>query len=46
MASEGATVVQVDREAFAEKAMNGVATMEKDGEWSEGLWAKIRALGG
>jgi TRAP-type transport system periplasmic protein len=46
MAAEGSTIVEVDREAFAEKALSGVATMEKDGEWSEGLWAKIRALGG
>lgn len=45
MADEGATVVQVDPQPFAEKALSGVETMEKDGEWSQGLWQKIRELG-
>ena len=45
MADEGATVVQVDPQPFAEKALSGVETMEKDGEWSQGLWQKIRDLG-
>lgn len=45
MAAEGATIVQVDPQPFAEKALSGVATMEKDGEWSQGLWQKIRDLG-
>jgi tripartite ATP-independent transporter DctP family solute receptor len=45
MAAEGATIVQGDPQPFAEKALSGVATMEKDGEWSAGLWQKIRDLG-
>lgn len=45
MADEGATIVQVDPQPFAEKALSGVETMEKDGEWSQGLWQKIRELG-
>ena len=45
MADEGATIVEVDPQPFAEKALAGVATMEQDGEWSQGLWQKIRDLG-
>lgn len=45
MADQGATIVQVDPQPFAEKALSGVETMEKDGEWSQGLWQKIRELG-
>ena len=45
MAGEGATIVQVDPQPFAEKALSGVETMEKDGEWSPGLWQRIRDLG-
>jgi TRAP-type C4-dicarboxylate transport system substrate-binding protein len=45
MAAEGATIVQVDPQPFADKALSGVETMEKDGEWSQGLWQQIRALG-
>lgn len=45
MAAEGATIVQVDPEPFAAKALSGVETMEKDGEWSQGLWQQIRDLG-
>jgi TRAP-type transport system periplasmic protein len=45
MAAEGATIVQVDPQPFADKALSGVETMEKDGEWSQGLWQQIRDLG-
>ena len=45
MADEGATIVEVDPQPFAEKALSGVATMEQDGEWSQGLWQQIRDLG-
>lgn len=44
MAGEGATVVKVDPAPFAAKALAGVQKMEDDGEWSAGLWKKIRAL--
>ena len=44
MVQEGATEVKLNREPFAEKALSGVATMEADGEWSEGLWQQIRDL--
>lgn len=44
MAAEGATVVEVQAKPFADKAVAGVEQMEKDGEWSQGLWRKIRAL--
>ena len=45
MATEGATIVQVDPAPFADKALSGVETMEEDGEWSQGLWQQIRELG-
>ena len=45
MAGEGATVVDVDPQPFAEEALGGVEAMEQDGEWSPGLWQKIRELG-
>lgn len=44
MAEEGATIVEVDTGPFAEKARDGVAAMEADGVWSEGLWSQIRGL--
>jgi TRAP-type transport system periplasmic protein len=44
MAAEGATVHKVETRPFAEKALAAVQQMEKDGEWSEGLWQRIRAL--
>ena len=44
MVQEGATEVKVNREPFAEKALSGVATMEADGEWGQGLWQQIRDL--
>ena len=44
MAGEGATVVQVDRDAFAEKALAGVEEMEKEGVWSPGLWERVRGM--
>jgi TRAP-type transport system periplasmic protein len=44
MAAEGATVHKVETRPFAEKALAAVQQMEKEGEWSEGLWQRIRAL--
>ena len=44
MAGEGATVVQVDRDAFAEKALSAVEELERDGVWSQGLWERIRSM--
>jgi len=44
MADEGATIHQVDPAPFAEKALAGVETMEADGVWSEGLWARIQEM--
>ena len=44
MAGEGATVVTVDKASFAQKALSGVETMEKEGVWSPGLYAKIQAI--
>lgn len=46
MAEGGATIHQVDPGPFAEKARAGVEEMEADGVWSEGLWQKIRDMGG
>ena len=36
MANEGATVIKVDREPFVQKALEGVAEMEKTGVWPAG----------
>lgn len=44
MEAEGVTVVKVDTAPFAEKALAGVQEMEADGEWSSGLWQKIRDI--
>lgn len=44
MADEGATIVEVDQAPFAEKALDGVEEMEKDGVWSAGLWQRIRGM--
>lgn len=44
MEAEGITVVKVDTAPFAEKALAGVQEMEADGEWSSGLWQKIRDM--
>jgi TRAP-type transport system periplasmic protein len=44
MAKEGATVVTVDKASFADKALAGVETMENDGVWSKGLYARIQAI--
>lgn len=40
----GMEEVTVEKTSFAEKAKAGVAEMEKDGAWPEGLWDSIRAL--
>lgn len=44
MEAAGATIVDVDNDPFAERALSGVAAMEADGVWSEGLFERIRAL--
>ena len=44
MAADGATVVQVETQPFAEKALAGVQTMEAEGVWRKGLWQEIRDL--
>ena len=44
MAAEGATVVNVNRAPFAEKAVSAANGMEKDGAWSAGLYQQIRAI--
>jgi TRAP-type C4-dicarboxylate transport system substrate-binding protein len=44
MKAEGATVVEVDKASFAEKALAGVEAMEKDGVWAPGLYDKIQAI--
>jgi TRAP-type C4-dicarboxylate transport system substrate-binding protein len=44
MAKEGATVIDVKNEPFAEKASAGVKRMEAEGLWSAGLWQRIRDL--
>lgn len=46
MAAEGATIHPVDPAPFADKARAGVEVMEAEGVWSEGLWQKIREMGG
>ena len=44
MEAEGAKVIVVDKATFAQKALSGVETMEKEGVWSPGLYAKIQAV--
>jgi TRAP-type C4-dicarboxylate transport system substrate-binding protein len=44
MAAAGATVVKVDKQPFAQKALAGVSTMEADGVWRKGLWQEIRDM--
>ena len=44
MVAEGAKVIVVDKATFAQKALSGVETMEKEGVWSPGLYAKIQAV--
>ena len=44
MKEEGTNIVTVNSAPFAEKALAGVKEMEADGEWSAGLWQKIRDL--
>ena len=41
---EGMVELAVDKSGFADKARAGVAAMEGDGAWPEGLWEQIRAL--
>jgi TRAP-type transport system periplasmic protein len=44
MEAEGATVVEVDVEPFAEKLRDAVGDIEAQGLWREGLWEKIHGL--
>lgn len=44
MVAEGATLIEVDNEPFAEKARAGVEKMEAEGLWAPGLWQRIRDL--
>jgi TRAP-type transport system periplasmic protein len=44
MAAEGAKVINLNRTPFADRAISGVAGMEKDGAWSAGLYQKIRDI--
>lgn len=44
MVDEGATLIKVDTQPFAKKALGGVERMEADGEWRQGLWQEIRDL--
>lgn len=44
MAAEGAKVINLNRAPFADRAISGVAGMEKDGAWSAGLYQKIRDI--
>lgn len=44
MQAAGATIVDVDTAPFAERALSGVAEMEADGVWSEGLFERIQEL--
>ncbi len=44
MVEEGATIIEVENAPFAEKVEAGVAAMEAEGVWSEGLWERIHSL--
>jgi TRAP-type C4-dicarboxylate transport system substrate-binding protein len=44
MKAEGATVSDIDRKPFMERARTVVPQMEKDGLWSPGLWDKIQSI--
>lgn len=44
MAADGATIVAVDKQPFADAALAGVAQMEADGVWSEGLFQRIQDI--
>jgi TRAP-type transport system periplasmic protein len=44
MAADGAVVVKVETQPFAQKALAGVKTMEAEGVWSNGLWQQIRDM--
>jgi TRAP-type C4-dicarboxylate transport system substrate-binding protein len=44
MRREGATVTEVEKAPFIRAALDGVAQMERDGVWSQGLFERIQAL--
>lgn len=44
MVEEGATIIEVENAPFADKVQSGVAAMEAEGVWSEGLWERIHGL--
>ena len=47
MRDEGATIIQLTPEArqqLVERSASAVGEMENDGEWSKGLWKKVREL--
>lgn len=44
MTAAGATVMEVDKAPFRDKALAGVAQMEADGVWSEGLFQRIQEI--
>jgi len=44
MAAEGAKVTAIDKGPIQARARDGVAKMEKDGAWSNGLWEQIQKL--
>ena len=44
MAAEGAKVTAIDKAPIQARAKEGVAKMEKDGAWSNGLWEQIQKL--
>lgn len=42
--ADGATIIEVDRAAFAEKLTDSAHAQEAEGLWREGLYDTIRAL--
>jgi len=44
MGAEGAKVSTIDKAPIQQRAKEGVARMEKDGAWANGLWDQIQKL--
>ena len=44
MASQGATLITIDRGPINAKAKDAVAKMEDEGAWAKGLWEKIQKM--
>jgi TRAP-type transport system periplasmic protein len=44
MASQGATLVKIDRGPINARAKDAVAKMEDEGAWAKGLWEKIQKM--